>query len=150
MRLGDLCATHSTETCWLWLVRGASCNAWLFRCEQDDWIPSRGLFISSIVVPRHRFTVVVPILQHKVCCVAVYVQTLLMIGRTGFKESTGIFWARHARLEPKSNIRAVSVRAVLLQKSHVHASMHPCFQVRDRPFVASSSSALKYTVLSTP
>jgi hypothetical protein len=46
-----------------------------------------------------------------------------MIGRTGFKESTGIFWARHARLEPKSNIRAVSVRAVLLQKSYVHASM---------------------------
>lgn len=75
---------------------------------------------------------------------------LLMIGRTGFRESTGIFWAHPCMPRAESNIRAVSFRADLLREKRNPMSVPAGFQARGRPFVASSSSALKYTVLSTP
>jgi hypothetical protein len=54
---------------------------------------------------------------------AVYVQTPLMIGRTGCRESTGIFWARRACLEPNQTFVQSHSVAVLPQKLHAHASM---------------------------
>ena len=135
----------------LWLVGGALCNAWLLLlCWRCDWIQcrQRACSIHQSLYQGMRFTVVSPIFaaQGMSCC-CLSVQNFSMIGRTGFRESTGIFWAHHACLEPNHPfVQSHSVPSYF----ETPCSMHPGFQGRDRPFVASSSSALKYTVLSTP